>query len=878
MTSKEIREKFFEFFRARDHRIVPSAPIVVKDDPTLMFTNAGMNQFKDIITGSRRAEHPRIADTQKCLRVSGKHNDLEEVGHDTYHHTMFEMLGNWSFGDYFKKEAIDWAWELMVDVYGMSPGRLYATVYPGDEQDGLGFDKEAYDCWLKKLDESRVLQGSKEDNFWEMGDTGPCGPSSELHIDLRSDEERWKKPGKELVDQDHPLVVELWNLVFMEYNRLVDGSLEELPAKNVDTGLGFERLCMVLQNKTSNYDTDLFTPLVERVETIANVKYGHDEQTGVAVRVVTDHIRAITFSVADGQLPSNTGAGYVIRRILRRAVRYGYSYLGLDEPFLYQLVSILSDLFSNAFPEVQRQQQFIEGVVKEEEHSFLKTLEHGIKRMNEIIRKAREQGDATIAGKAAFDLYDTYGFPYDLTELIARENGFNVGRKGFEEELQKQKERSKQAAAVEKGDWVYLANDQRTQFVGYDYYEIDARVLAYRKVQEGKKKKEFYQLVLDQTPFYPEGGGQVGDRGVLQLNGDHISVEDTKKENELIIHYVKELPDDLDKTIHARINQKDRELTAKNHTATHLLHAALKQVLGEHVEQKGSLVAPDHLRFDISHYTGLSEEEIEEIERLVNDKIMQNIQREEHRSVPYEEAMQIGATALFGEKYGDDVRVIVFDRDYSMELCGGTHVEATGEIGLFKITSETGVAAGVRRIEAVTGSKAHAYIDNKLGQLSDITGMLKNQKDPVQGVQTLVNENSELHKEREQLLKQQANQLKEALKQEAEDINGITFIGKVIDLNASEAVKNICYGLRDEVPNLFLVLGYQSKGKPQLSVAVSDNLIDQKGLKAGDIVKELAKEIQGGGGGQPFFATAGGKDASGLQQAVEKARTVVGEV
>ncbi len=742
MKSAEIRKKFLEFFESKQHKIVPSAPMVVKDDPTLMFTNAGMNQFKDIFLGNKEAKAPRVADTQKCLRVSGKHNDLEEVGMDTYHHTMFEMLGNWSFGDYFKKEAIAWAWELLTDVYQLPKDRLYVTVFEGDAGDGLEADKEALDFWKEWIDEDRIILASKKDNFWEMGDQGPCGPCSEIHIDLRSEEEIAKEGGKGLVNEDHPQVVEIWNLVFIQFNRKADGSLESLPATHIDTGMGFERLCMAMQGKQSNYDTDVFQPLITSIAEKAGVKYGDDEKVDIALRVIADHSRAISFAIADGQLPSNNGAGYVIRRILRRAVRYGYTFLKFEKPFIKDLVALLAEQFAEVFPEAKAQQDFITKVVEEEENAFLKTLTTGIARLEAIQKDLK--GD-TISGKQVFELYDTFGFPVDLTALIARENGLSIDEKGFEQEMSAQKERSRAAQTSEAGDWISVHGGEEVTFVGYDELESSAQIVKYREVKE--KKKTVYQVVLNRTPFYPEGGGQVGDTGYLEANGEKYSVVDTKKENDLIIHFLAKLPADLEATFKAVVSGKKRQLSANNHTATHLLQAALREVLGDHCAQKGSLVNDKLLRFDFSHFSKVTEEEIAQLEKLVNEKIRQNIPLEERRSIPIKEAMDAGATALFGEKYGENVRMITFDPNYSRELCGGTHVKATGEIGLFKITSESSVAAGVRRIEAVTADVAEAMVTKNEELIAQLNELLKNPKDIAKAVGQLLEERNKLTKQ-----------------------------------------------------------------------------------------------------------------------------------
>lgn len=880
MNSKLIRKTFLDFFKDKHHQIVESAPLVNKDDPTLMFTNAGMNQFKDYFLGNKKPVNNRIADTQKCLRVSGKHNDLEEVGLDTYHHTMFEMLGNWSFGDYFKKEAIAWAWELLTEVYKLPKDRLYVTVFGGDEGDKLDVDQEAYDFWKEIVDEKRILHGSKKDNFWEMGDTGPCGPCSEIHIDLRSEDEIKKVPGKDLVNQDHPAVVEIWNLVFMEFNRQASGELKYLPAKHVDTGMGFERLCMAIQKKSSNYDTDVFTPLIDHLAAKAKVTYGKNEQTDIAIRVISDHVRAIAFAITDGQLPSNTGAGYVIRRILRRAVRYGFTFLNFKEPFIYELVPILTQQFEDVFPELKNQQDFVVKVIEQEEISFLRTLENGLKKLDVVKDQMKSAEEAVIDGQLAFELYDTYGFPLDLTSLIARESGLSVDVEGFNAAMQKQKSRSKADAAKETGDWIMVHEGDQEGFVGYDQLESEATILRYRKIKQ--KNKDLYQIVLDKTPFYAESGGQVGDTGFLELsNGNKIQIIDTKKENDLIIHLADKLPA-ADESINftlpvkrAVVNAKQRKQTMSNHSATHLLHAALRQVLGGHVEQKGSLVNEKVLRFDFSHFQKMTDEEISQVERIVNEKIRENIALDEKRNVPIDEAKKLGAMALFGEKYGEFVRVITFGQDYSVELCGGTHVSATGTIGFFKITSESSIAAGVRRIEAITGEAAEKHINSQLELINEVKEILKNPMDLKAAVANLLEQKNKLEKEIEFMHSCQTQNIKRELLTKVKVVNGVNVIIERINLPAGDALKTLVFELKNEVDNLFLVLAADVEGKPQVAVAVGDNLIKEKGLHAGNIVRELAKEIQGGGGGQPFFATAGGKDIHGLDKALEKARTII---
>ena len=871
MTSSEIRDKFLTFFDGKGHKIVPSAPIVLKSDPTLMFTNAGMNQFKDFFLGSKTPTAKRIADTQKCLRVSGKHNDLEEVGKDTYHHTMFEMLGNWSFGDYFKKDAIAWAWELLTEVYKIDKERIYATVFQGDAEDDLPEDEEALNIWKSYLPESRIIKAPKKDNFWEMGETGPCGPCSEIHYDLRNDEERAKVDGAQLVNAGLPTVVEIWNLVFIQYNRKTDSSLESLPAKHIDTGMGFERLCMVLQGVQSNYDTDVFTPLIKELEKLSGISYGNAEQTDIAMRVAADHVRAISFTIADGQLPSNTGAGYVIRRILRRAVRYGYSYLSIKEPFLHKLVPVLADQFKAVFPELRHQQDFVAKVVMEEENSFLRTLETGLKRLAQI--EQEQSKDKLITGSFVFELYDTFGFPADLTRLIAEEKGFAIDEAGFEKEMQQQKDRSRKAAVTETGDWINLSDIADVEFVGYDSTETVANIIKYRKVKQ--RNQENYQIVLDKTPFYAESGGQIGDTGYLEANGEQVKVLDTKKENELIVHYIEKLPEILDEPVKAIINIDNRISTANNHSATHLLHGALKQVLGEHVNQKGSYVGPDYLRFDFSHFEKVKDTELQKIEDIVNEKIRANIPRNELRNMPIAEAMALGATALFGEKYGDFVRVIEFDKDFSIELCGGTHVPSTGTIGLFKITSESAVAAGVRRIEAITGKAALDFLNGKLYELQQIDEITKSNTDVVKGVYNLIEENNKLRRELDKLAGFQVNLLKDQLRNEAGRVGDIQFIGKVVDIASADAMKNLVFDLKREMENLYLVLGAVINDKPLLTIAISENLVKEKNLNAGSIIREAAKEIKGGGGGQPFYATAGGNDVSGLDKAILKAKEYI---
>jgi alanyl-tRNA synthetase len=897
MTATEIRQAFLDFFAAKRHVIVPSAPIVIKNDPTLMFTNAGMNQFKSIFLGEEAAKFPRVADTQRCLRVSGKHNDLEEVGIDTYHHTMFEMLGNWSFGDYFKKEAIAWSWELLTEVYKIDKDRLYVTVFGGDEKEGLPKDQEAYDYWKQYVPEDRILLGNKKDNFWEMGETGPCGPCSEIHYDNRPEGERLKVKGSDLVNADDPQVIEIWNNVFMQFNRLKDGSLQPLPAKHVDTGMGLERLVRVIQEKTSNYDTDVFTPIIEFIAQKSGKKYNAaavpgdaDWNTAVAMRVLADHIRAVSFTIADGQLPSNNKAGYVIRRILRRAVRYQYQYLGFNEPFLNQLVPLLAEQFKGVFNELYDQRDFVQKVILEEEVSFLRTLSSGIKKF----RESTTVNEKVISGKIAFELSDTYGFPIDLTELMAREIGLSVDVEGYEVALSQQKLRSKAATAVDTGEWIVFRNGD-TRFEGYDEYMMDGvEILKYRKVST--QGKEQYHVVLDRTPFYPEGGGQVGDKGFLtsewydERTGPlQLEVTDTRKENGLIIHLVTpqptytpegveqpgKLPNPMPRRYMAYINQGQRIYTNANHSATHLMNAALRETLGGHVSQKGSLVTPEYLRFDFSHFSRVSDSDLEVVERTVNQKIRECIPLKEERNVYYRDAIARGVTAVFGEKYGDFVRVVTFDEKFSRELCGGTHVKNTGEIGFFKIISESAVAAGVRRIEAITSVYAENYISEQFTILNSVKGLLKNPADLSKSVTDLLEENARLKKEQGKVLMQKASGLKDELAKKAVLINGVNFIAQKVDLPNAEAIKNLAYNLKDIVPNLFLVLGAEIDGKPGITVMITENLVKEKNLNAGTIVRELSKEIKGGGGGQPFFATAGGSDVSGLSRALEKAKTFI---
>lgn len=879
MNAREIRARFLSFFEGKEHEIVPSAPLVVKDDPTLMFTNAGMNQFKDFFLGNKKAKIKRIADTQKCLRVSGKHNDLEEVGIDTYHHTMFEMLGNWSFGDYFKKEAIKWAWELLTEVYGLPPERIYATVFGGDKSENLEADNEAFDYWKDILPEDRILYGSKKDNFWEMGDTGPCGPCSELHIDLRPAAEVDKVPGRDLVNMDHPLVIEIWNLVFIQFNRLANGNLVNLPEKHVDTGMGFERLVMAIQGKKSNYDSDVFTPLIDFVSEKAGVHYGEKLEIDVAIRVIVDHVRAVAFAIADGQLPSNTGAGYVIRRILRRAVRYGFNYLDFTEPFLHTLLPTLTEQFKDVFPELTEQQDFIGKVIREEEASFLRTLENGLKIFNDAFvsskKNAKDGEDPVIPGDVAFKLYDTYGFPIDLTQLLARERNATVNMQEFDVHMAEQKNRSRLDAAKEQGDWIILKEDAEVVFAGYETLTTDSVLTRYREIKE--KKKTIYQLVLEKTPFYAESGGQVGDTGFIEADGEKIYIIDTQKENDLIIQYAEKLPSDLRATFHCVVNEKKRRLTENNHSATHLLQAALREVLGDHVQQRGSLVNDKVLRFDFSHFSKVTDEEIENIEQIVNKRIRENIALDEKRNIPIGDAKAMGATALFGEKYGDFVRVITFDPDYSVELCGGTHVPMTGKIGLLKIISESSIAAGVRRIEAITADAAEDYVSSNLKLLTQVRELFNNPKDIVKVVEGTVNEKNQLAKQIEKIQFEQAGNIKKDLLDKASIANGVTEIIDEVKLPNADSLKKIAFELKNQIQDLFMVLAADIAGKPQIAIMISDDLVSKFNLNAGTMVRELAKEIKGGGGGQPFFATAGGKDISGLKNVAARARELVKE-
>ena len=870
MTSQQVREQFLNFFASKDHKIVPSASMVMKNDPTLLFTNAGMNQFKEYFLGISKPDKKRVTDTQKCLRVSGKHNDLEEVGKDTYHHTMFEMLGNWSFGDYFKKEAIAWAWELLTEAYKIDKSNLYVTVFEGsDDADNLDLDQEAFDFWKEILPEERILMGNKKDNFWEMGDQGPCGPCSEIHVDIRSEEEKAKVPGAQLVNQDHPQVVEIWNLVFIQYNRKANGQLEDLPEKHIDTGMGFERLCMVLQGKQSNYDTDVFTPLIREIETITRKEYGNDKETDIAIRVVADHVRAVSFAIADGQLPSNTGAGYVIRRILRRAIRYGFTFLDTKTPFIHRLVKVLGEQMGKAFPELKSQRQLIENVIKEEESSFLSTLEQGLVLLDSVIKNTNGK---QVDGAKAFELYDTFGFPIDLTALILEEKGYSLDTDGFEKALQAQKDRSRAASETSKDDWTVLQSDGEQEFVGYDILETEVKLVKYRKITS-KKDGDRYQMVFNITPFYAEGGGQVGDKGYLEApNGDVTYIIDTKKENNEIVHFSENLPKDINAVFKASVDRKQRQRTASNHTATHLLHQALREVLGEHVEQKGSAVHSKYLRFDFSHFSKLTVEELRGVENFVNARIEGQLPLEEQRNIPMSQALEEGAMALFGEKYGDAVRTIRFGK--SIELCGGTHVQNTADIWHFKIVSEGAVAAGIRRIEAITSDAVKDFYFNNNRQLYEVKDLLNNAKDPVKAVSALQEENNQLKKQVEQLLKEKARGLKTELINTLSEVNGIKFLAKKVDLDAG-GMKDLLFEMGNNKNNLFALLASEKSGKALLACYISKDMAFEKGLNAGSIVRELGKYIQGGGGGQPFFATAGGKNPAGIPEALEKVKEYV---
>ncbi len=866
MNSQDIRSTFLDFFKNKKHSIVPSAPMVLKDDPTLMFVNSGMAPFKEYFLGNAQPKNNRIADTQKCLRVSGKHNDLEEVGYDTYHHTLFEMLGNWSFGDYFKKEAIAWAWELLTEVYKIDKDILYVTVFEGsDDADNLNMDTEAYDIWKEFISEDRILKGNKKDNFWEMGDQGPCGPCSEIHVDIRSAEEKEKVDGKSLVNEDHPQVVEIWNLVFMQYNRKADGSLEELPNKHIDTGMGFERLCMVLQNKTSNYDTDVFTPLIREIATITNKDYGKEDKVDVAIRVISDHVRAVAFSIADGQLPSNNGAGYVIRRILRRAVRYGFTFLDKNEPFIYRLVNVLVEKMGQAFPELKAQKQLIENVIKEEETSFLRTLEQGLTILDRIVETAKTK---EISGSKVFELKDTYGFPEDLTDLILREKGFSYNKEDYKKRLEEQQSRGRKASELKSDDWTILIEDEEQEFVGYDTLETNVKITKYRKVTS-KKDGEMYQLVFNLTPFYAEGGGQVGDKGYLEdQHGDVVYILDTKKENNIAIHLTKNLPANITEKFKATVDAKQRYRTECNHTATHLLHQALREILGDHVEQKGSAVHSKYLRFDFSHFSKMTVEELRDVENFVNARIESKLPLQEQRNVPMEKAIEEGAMALFGEKYGDAVRTIRFGQ--SIELCGGTHVNNTADIWHFKIVSESAVASGIRRIEAITNDAVKSYYHDNNRAFFEMKDLLNNAKEPVKALQNLQEENTALKKQIEQLLKDKAQNIKGQLKSEIKEINGVNFLAKKLDLDAS-GIKDLCFELGNQFENLFLIFGAENNGKALLTCYISKDLVENKSLNAGKVVRELGPLIRGGGGGQPFFATAGGPHVEGIEKALQEA-------
>ena len=892
MKSQDVRKQFLDFFASKGHLIVPSAPIVLKDDPTLMFNNSGMAQFKEYFLGNGTPKSNRIADTQKCLRVSGKHNDLEDVGFDTYHHTMFEMLGNWSFGDYFKKEAINWAWELLTEVYKIPKENLYVSVFEGNPSENVPFDQEAWDIWAALIDEDRIILGNKKDNFWEMGDQGPCGPCSEIHVDIRSAAEKALVSGKSLVNNDHPQVVEIWNNVFMEFNRKADGSLEKLPAKHVDTGMGFERLCMALQGKTSNYDTDVFMPLIEKVEQITGLKYtsnsvgtsrdlsvpnADEEKINIAIRVVVDHVRAVAFAIADGQLPSNTGAGYVIRRILRRAIRYGFTFLNIKEPFINQLVTVLANQMGEFFPEIKSQQQLVTNVIREEEASFLRTLDQGLQLLENVVAETK---GSTVSGTKAFELYDTFGFPIDLTALILREKGFELDEAGFNAAMQEQKKRSRAASEVSTEDWLLLVPGNVETFVGYDQSESDVKITRIRKV-DSKKDGVLYQIVLDKTPFYPEGGGQVGDKGTLVCSAssltlgsanETIEIIDTKKENNLILHLAKKLPENINAGFVAKVNQDLRSLSSRNHSATHLMHQALRSILGTHVEQKGSLVNPNYLRFDFSHFAKMTETELQQVEDFVNARIQEQLPLIERRNIPFAQAVQEGAMALFGEKYGDEVRAIKFGE--SMELCGGIHVKNTAEIWHFKIVSEGAVAAGIRRVEAITSDAVKAHFASHESTLNEVKIALKNPQDILKAVHSMQEENVKLTKQIEFLVKDKVKNLKASLIAEIQEINGVQFLAKQVDLNP-EGAKNLAYELGNLGNNLFLVLATvnpeASGEKPMLTCYISKELVAEKNLNAGQVVRELGKFIQGGGGGQPFFATAGGKNVAGIQQALEKA-------
>ncbi|NMH26734.1 alanine--tRNA ligase [Flavobacterium silvaticum] len=874
MNSQEVRSTFLDFFQSKGHLIVPSAPIVLKDDPTLMFNNSGMAQFKEYFLGNATPKSKRIADTQKCLRVSGKHNDLEEVGKDTYHHTMFEMLGNWSFGDYFKKEAIHWAWELLTEVYKIDKDILYVTVFEGSKEENVPFDQEAWDIWKSLISEDRILLGNKKDNFWEMGDQGPCGPCSEIHVDIRSAEEKAKVSGRDLVNNDHPHVVEIWNNVFMEFNRKADGSLEKLPARHVDTGMGFERLCMVLQGVQSNYDTDVFGPLIEKIVTLTGKKYvkgealGEQEKTNIAIRVIADHVRAVAFAIADGQLPSNTGAGYVIRRILRRAIRYGFTFLDTKEAFIFELVDTLAAQMGSSFPEIRQQKDLVKNVIREEENAFLRTLDQGLQLLDDVVKQTQGK---EVPGAKAFELYDTFGFPKDLTALILEENGMSYNEADFDKAMFEQKTRSRAASEVSTEDWVIVREKMEESFVGYDLLVNEAHITRYRQVDSKKDGKQF-QIVLDATPFYPEGGGQVGDRGVLIAGSKEIPVLDTKKENNLILHITQSLPEDASGPLTAKVNRELREHSARNHSATHLLHQALRSVLGTHVEQKGSLVSPGYLRFDFSHFSKMTDAELQSVENFVNDRIREHLPLVERRNIPFAEAVAEGAMALFGEKYGDSVRAIKFGQ--SVELCGGIHVQNTADIWHFKIVSESAVAAGIRRVEAITSDAVKDYFANQEKALSEIKETLKNPQDTLKAVAAMQEENVKLKKQVEALLREKAKALKSSMANEFREVNGVRFLATQVDL-AAEGAKDLAYELGNLGENIFIVLATVNDEKPMLTVYVSKELVASKGLNAGQVVRELGKYIQGGGGGQPFFATAGGKDPLGIPEALEKAEDFI---
>ncbi len=867
MTASEVRESFLEFFRSKGHKIVPSAPMVVKNDPTLMFTNAGMNQFKDIILGNEPIKSPRVADSQKCLRVSGKHNDLEEVGHDTYHHTMFEMLGNWSFGDYFKEDAIAFAWEFLTEVIKLDKDRLYVTIFEGAPDENVPRDEEAFAAWATHIDPARIINGNKHDNFWEMGDTGPCGPCSEIHFDMRPDEERKKINGRDLVNHDDPQVIEIWNLVFMQFNRMADGHLELLPNHHVDTGMGFERLVRAVQKKTSNYDTDVFTPILDKISELTGVKYGTSEKTDIAMRVMADHIRTIAFSITDGQQPSNNKAGYVIRRILRRAVRYNYTFLNGREATLYKIIPTLVATMGKAYPELIAQQELVTNVIKQEEESFLRTLATGINMLDKIMADAKAKNQTVVSGKVAFELYDTYGFPLDLTELILKENGMSANEDEFQAEMNAQKERARNASAIEAGDWVVLHEIEKEEFVGYDFTEADVQIARYRTVKV--KNKEQVQFVFNITPFYGESGGELGDHGYIEADGDKVEIIDTIKENGLIIHIASKMPKDVAADFRAVVDNKRRTAMSNNHSATHLMQEALRKVLGTHVEQKGSLVSPEYLRFDFSHFQKVTDEEIATVEKMVNEKIRENIALEEHRDTPIDEARALGAMALFGEKYGDKVRVIKYGT--SIELCGGTHVKATGQIGLFKIISESSASAGVRRIEAITAAKAEEYMNKQAEIVKTLTEQLKT-KDLQKSVENLVAQNQKLQAQVEKMMDGMMNGERAELKAKVEEKNGCKLLVSEVKPMFAEKIKDLAFQLRNELSDSVVVLGTVADEKPQLAVMISDSLINGKQLNAVEAIRAIAKHINGGGGGQPFFATAGGKNAAGLDAALREAK------